>query len=1215
MAEQFGTDNGVQKSGWSLAWHGDGRDHSHPIIGVVRIGRAPENDIVLADNYVSRQHCLLTLDAAGQLVIQDLGSTQGVYVNDQRLVRPMTLRPNDIIRVAGTLFQVRYVPQAPPQPVPAMAPAGSRGAHGAAPVYGAGRQEHGGPGAPPAWLEQATGERWHLGEETLIGRKEGNDIRPADRYLSRYHALIRLINGQYVLSDLGSANGTFINDHALYAPHTLRPGERVRFAQSEFVFGGEDGVAAPMQPILQPAIEVHQTMHFRLHYARDASYARQLPMIGDRLEKVYSVISEFLAIQPQEVAAIDVYLSEWLEDSTQPGIPLPSGGYIAPGRLAIYEVYRADAPGENLERSVIQLLLVHIAGSNRPQPPMVIEGLRAHVFQRLGVGATPDQAQVALATAKEQGELPAIATVLASPTPMDEDIVHLAAASFLGYLVEVHGTGAFRQFLAQFDPASPDAAARAAYGRTLRQLERVWHRGLTAVSPGGILRFIKVSLTYLRPYWVKVAEMVFYLALSVAFYIGLARVQGILIDLALIPQDLRALATIMGIVIPAFLIVLATSLREVHLKAQITESVLRELRLRIFSSIQRLHPGFFQQVQSGDILSRMTSDLTTIELAFTYSLAEGLRMVLMLTLALVTIFLADWKLALLALLGTPLFFVLGRYLGPTAARASATKQRRLADVTTVIQENLGMQAVVKAFGLEGRVISDFTRTLNTLFRSALRLTFLGGLFAISTNAISSSVNLAVMGVGAWLVIEGNLSTGTLFAFLALVGQVIFPLQSISGIVQTLQQASGAMDRVQELINAEPAIKDSPDARPLAPLSQQVGFHDVTFGYSAADPILRGLEMAIPAGSSVALVGPSGCGKSTILSQFLRFYEPQSGCVTFDGVDLRDGTLGSLRAQLGVVLQDNVLFNTSIRENIRLGRPGATDAEVEAAAKAAEIHDLVLRLPQGYDTVVGERGSRLSGGQRQRVAIARAIIRNPTVLLLDEATSALDPQTESAINETLNRLAKGRTTVSVTHRLASVVNADQIYVFDQGKLVEQGTHDELVRRGGLYTRLWQEQHGAVASAEGPQLATEASRLQRVPLFATLSPDLLDTLARRLDTERYQPEEVIITQGEMGDRLYIIDRGQVDVLAADPAGGQRLLAILKQGEHFGEMALLYDMPRTATVRARTPVQLYSLNKADFQELLTRDPRLHEVLERTIAERQRTQPVRPVQPSGVG
>jgi ABC-type multidrug transport system fused ATPase/permease subunit len=378
-----------------------------------------------------------------------------------------------------------------------------------------------------------------------------------------------------------------------------------------------------------------------------------------------------------------------------------------------------------------------------------------------------------------------------------------------------------------------------------------------------------------------------------------------------------------------------------------------------------------------------------------------------------------------------------------------------------LQENLGAQAIVKAFGLQKRVIDDYSRNLNALFRSSLRLTFLAGIFGLSVNSIAYAIQLVVLGVGGWFVIGGNLTVGTLFAFLALMGQIIGPMQSISVILEAIQSASGAMERVNELLKAEPVIADKPSAQKLERLSQAIRFENVAFSYAQDQdqPTLRSMSLEIPAGANVALVGTSGSGKSTLLNLLLRFYDPGQGRVAFDGMDLREVTLDSLREQIGIVFQDNILFNTSIRENIRLGNLSASDVEVEAAAKAAEIHELIMSMPQGYDTVVGERGSRLSGGQRQRVAIARAIIRNPAILILDEATSALDPQTEAEIDATLHRLAQRHTTVNVTHHLASTIKADRIYVIDQGVLVESGTHSELLERGGLYAKLSQEQSGA------------------------------------------------------------------------------------------------------------------------------------------------------------
>jgi ATP-binding cassette subfamily B protein len=337
----------------------------------------------------------------------------------------------------------------------------------------------------------------------------------------------------------------------------------------------------------------------------------------------------------------------------------------------------------------------------------------------------------------------------------------------------------------------------------------------------------------------------------------------------------------------------------------------------------------------------------------------------------------------------------------------------------------------------------------------------------------------------------------------------------------------------------------------------------------------------------------------MLKLLARFYEPTSGRIAIDGRDLRDATEVSWRRQLGIVFQESFLFNTTVLDNLRIGKPDASEEEIVAAARAADVHEAIAALPQGYLTIVGEGGRKLSGGQRQRIAIARALLRDPVLLLLDEATSALDPATEAAINATLEKISRGRTLVSVTHRLAAVAGFDHVCVFDRGRLVEQGNPSELLAARGAYAQLWSKQSG-FAIAEDGTAEVAVDRLKTIPLLSEVPTDLLQELSKVLVTERFEPGDTIIEEDDLGDRFYLLARGSVRVTTADVAGAERELNVLQDGDYFGEIQLLRDIRRTATVRARTPCVTLVLRREQFQQLLARVPGVHERVDRQIDER---------------
>ncbi len=1012
-----------------------------------------------------------------------------------------------------------------------------------------------------------------------VGRGSDNRIVVADPRVSRRHALIQREGQRYWIEDLGGVNGTRVNGRPITEPTLLNNQDVIRVASVEFIFhqpaGDLTSVSTPIE--------------------------QNLGTISDRLERAFDTTTRLLRTDTRD--KIDVYLSEVLENPQQPGALIPRGGYALPDRLEIHEVYRTDAPGEGLERSVVLVLLALASGNMQPAP-MIVDGLLALLLWR-GVGLQPDQtAMAALLATRAKRERPPIVALLPGPTPATQEIYSTAAADFVGFLIRSYGAESLKEFVRELSPGRPNAAARSAYGMTMARLEESWHKSLAGPRARGVIGTLLAFAGYLRPHLRQVAEIVFYVILWVAFLGALAQLPNIVQDKVLETGDRRAFVLIMGGLIGTFVVVSLTSIRQNRLSAQVSETILKELRLRLFVLLQRLQPSFYETMPAGDIISRTTSDVDTIGVSLTSVMTEGLRVVLLLVATTCVIFIQNWKLAAVTAMSLPFFFITGRILGPAVARVSLERRHDLAATTSALQENLGAQPLVKALRLQDRMISDYSGKLTKLFDSSAHLTYLTGIYGLLSNSIAVAILLIIIGLGGWLVLSGSLATAMLITILAMMLQIMLALSRFRSVFQTVQLASGALVRVNELLKTKPTIEDSPNALPLDRLSRVIQFEHVSFSYSVGSPLLRDLDLIIPAGESVALVGPTGSGKSTILSLLMRFYDPQKGRVTFDGVDLREAKLDTHRRQIGLVFQDTVLFNTSIRDNIRFGNLAATDAEVEDAAKAAGVHEVIMGLPDGYDTVAGERGSRLSGGQRQSVALARALISNPAILLLDEITAGVDPHSEAAITEALDHIRHGRTVISATHRLSSITNADRIYVLDRGCLVEQGTHDELMSRGGLYARLWEEQTADIA-AEIRFRDVDAPRLQRIPILANLDYQLLAALAQRLDLERFSAGDVIITEGDIGDKLYLIHKGQVQVLGSDLAGGQRLLAVLREGDYFGEMALLYDMPRSATIRAITPVRLYSLSKQDFDSLLAPIPALHEQLERMAVARAVSQP----------
>ena len=568
----------------------------------------------------------------------------------------------------------------------------------------------------------------------------------------------------------------------------------------------------------------------------------------------------------------------------------------------------------------------------------------------------------------------------------------------------------------------------------------------------GTLEFLHFLTRYFRPHLPRTIAVLLACAFETGFYWVVPLSIRYLIDDTLPSRNYRALTILLLALVLGSIVASLASLGRGYLYARIESQVMSDMRFELYHHLQAFPVGLFDRSGRGEILSRFSNDLGAIENALGMAVVWGVLPGIDCLVGSVILILLDWRLALLALLVWPWCFIAPPRIARRTSGAGYARKEEEAHVLDFVNESLAAHSLIRAYSLERHTIRTFLRKDAGLFEASARMSFLTALMDQAALSGILLLQVVTLATGAYLAFHGSLSVGTLAAFQVLYVAVSNSLLYFTQYGRSLLPARAGMRRVQELLSQGPTLRDSPDATPLPPFSTCLEFDNVHFGYDGAT-VLRGVSFRVRRGTSVAIVGSSGSGKSTLLNLLLRFHDPTQGAIRVDGRDLRNVTQSSWRARVGLVFQESFLFRATVRENIAMGTVNATDAQVERAAQEAEIHDFVTDLPGGYETEAGERGSRFSGGQRQRIALARALIRNPAVLVLDEATAALDPETEAAVNRTLRSAARGRTVISVTHRLASIQDYDEILVLDRGQIVERGSHAELLRASGMYAEMW------------------------------------------------------------------------------------------------------------------------------------------------------------------
>ena len=567
------------------------------------------------------------------------------------------------------------------------------------------------------------------------------------------------------------------------------------------------------------------------------------------------------------------------------------------------------------------------------------------------------------------------------------------------------------------------------------------------------MRRIGLLAQLARPYRRRVVLATISLLVATATALAPPFLAGLAIDRGIADGDLEALGWIVAAFLAAAVLNWGASTAQTYTTGWVGERILADLRGRLFAHLQRLSLGFYERNRAGAIISRLTNDVEALDQLVTDGATSLVQNSLMLVGTAIILFVLDWRLALATLAVFPLMSIATRMFRRRSTQAYKQVRERLSHVTATLQEGISGMRVVQAFERQSRNLDEF-RDVNGAYRDANYATVvLNGLYFPFVDFLSAAATAVVLGYGGYLVFGGSLTVGALFAFIGYLANFFDPVQQLSQLYNTFLAAVAALDKITDVLEEEPELVDRPNAVELPRIVGDVRFEGVRFAYGRGPEVLHGIDLDIRSGTTVALVGHTGAGKSTIAKLLARFYDPTEGRIVVDGHDLRDVTQRSLRTQLGVVPQEGFLFAGTVRDNIAFARPGAGDEEVAAAAAAVGVHDFILSLEHGYDTEVGERGSRLSLGQRQLVAFARALLADPRILILDEATSSVDIGTERRIERALDRLLTGRTAFIIAHRLSTIMSADEIVVLEHGRVLERGSHDELVARGGAYLALY------------------------------------------------------------------------------------------------------------------------------------------------------------------
>ena len=695
-----------------------------------------------------------------------------------------------------------------------------------------------------------------------------------------------------------------------------------------------------------------------------------------------------------------------------------------------------------------------------------------------------------------------------------------------------------------------------------------------------------------------VASYVFGL-IDIAFTSIMALGMKYLLDDAIGSEDEKLLLMVILCMLFGILLAKCSDIFRRYLTAVFSSRTVTESRRQCFTHLQELSLRDFSDLQVAYFVGRFATDMGAVQTLTSVTIPSLVTGIAKIIINFVLIFSLDFRLAMISfgalLISAAVLLILSR-----KSREAVTALKDQAGILiNKLMEDVNNQPSIKAFDLQEKTQSDYELENKKNEKLSLRSMFINGCLTVASGGLIEIFSILILCLGAFWIFSGSMTVGTLVSFNSLFSALSSAVIALIAIIPSLVECRVCIYNLNLFFAKEPGITTDPNAVAVPDPLMELSMDHLTFGYRLGNPVLKDVQLKIPAGRSTAIVGPSGSGKSTIANLLMRYYDPDEGMVMADDKDYKHLDLKSLHKAVGIVPQETVFFNDTITNNLLAAKPNATYGEMVEAVKAASA-DFIMSLPGGFSCKVENGGKSLSGGQRQRLSLARSLLRNPRFLILDEVTASLDPAAERAVNEAIMRLPRlGTAIVNVTHRLSAISGYDNIYVLSDGGIVESGTHASLMAQKGVYAQLFEKQSGFTVTDDMSSATITPERLSKIDLFREFPVNSLAELCQSFSSANYQPGSTIISEGDEGDLFYIIVRGRVEILKRIDDEDKRV-KILEDGDFFGEIALLSNVPRTATVRTVEPTLLISLKRARFLELVASVPGMHDKLEKTMGIR---------------